>query len=178
MIGWLPHEFYQNTKFCIFTVSSQSLALLCFVLHISSTYSEQWIYTSWLDNAAFLIVKQTICSHAPFFLVFYLVTLTLSHTIHYLSQSSVLQMVSGLGQIRALQTIRREMDSWTICVNWEIVRVMTVALERGQTMPGCRRRKSHCSTWDKHNFILMNNWESLELGWDVCVWLLDVSVSW
>lgn len=78
-------------------------------------------------------------------------------------------MVSGLGQIRALQTIRREMDSWTICVNGEIGKGVTVALERGQTMPGCRRRKSQCSTWDKHNFILMNNWESLELGWDVSV---------
>lgn len=63
-------------------------------------------------------------------------------------------------------------------VNGEIGKGVTVALERGQTMPARRRRKSHCSTWDKHNFILMNNWESLELGWDKCAWVLRVSVSW
>lgn len=47
-----------------------------------------------------------------------------------------------------------------------------------QTATVCRRRKSHCSTWDKHNFILMNNWESLELGWDKCARAACVSVSW
>lgn len=83
-------------------------------------------------------------------------------------------MVSGLGQIRVLPTIRREMDSRTIRVNGEIG-----GPGRGdQTATVCRRRKSHCSTWDKHNFILMNNWESLELGWDKCVRAARVSVSW
>lgn len=129
------------------TVDRNSHQLFLFYIFLPQSiyyYSFQpWIYISWFDNVT---VKKDCLSQPqskPFVRkLYFFVPLTLSYTIYYLSQSSVLQMVSGLGQIRALQTIWREMDSWTICVNGEIGKGVTVALERGQTMPVCRKRKS------------------------------------
>lgn len=142
-------------------------------------------YTSRCDTAAikkdfsFPTIKQTICWGAPHFL-FFLFTLTLSYTIYYLFQSSVLQMVSGLRTNQGsanyqegngfLNNVCRRKNWW---------RSAERPRRGGQTMPARRGRKSHCSTWDKHNFILMNNWESLELGWDKCARIcVTVMLGW
>lgn len=126
-------------------------------------------------------VKQTICWGAPLFFIYFLfISLTLSCTMYYLFHSSVLQMVSGLRTNQGsanyqegngfLNNVCRRRNWW---------RVAERPRRRGQTMPARRGRKSHCSTWDKHNFILMNNWESLELGWDNCARIcVTVMLGW
>lgn len=110
---------------------------------------------------------------------FFFVSLTLSYTIYYSSQS--LCITNGL-RIRTNQGSPNYQEGNGFPNNarqrrnWQR---SDCGPERGdQTATVCRRRKSHCSTWDKHNFILMNNWESLELGWDKCARAECVSVSW
>lgn len=110
---------------------------------------------------------------------FFFVSLTPSYTIYYSSQS--LCITNGL-RIRTNQGSPNYQEGNgfpnNACQrrNWQ--RSEGGPGRRDQTATVCRRRKSHCSTWDKHNFILMNNWESLELGWDKCARAACVSVSW
>lgn len=112
-------------------------------------------------------------------LLFFFVSLTLSYTIYYSSQS--LCITNGLS-IRTNQGSPNYQEGNGFlniaCQrrNWQ--RSECGPGRGDQTATACRRRKSHCSTWDKHNFILMNNWESLELGWDKCARAACISVSW
>lgn len=123
-------------------------------------------YTTWFDNAmrSFYLTRSRSCVRIPVFCSF-------SSNIHNVlfipvfcnTNGPRMRDKSGFSKRPCGKLIPKQFGS-----SERIGTGVTMGPWEGQTMFVCHRRKSHGSTWDKHNFILMNNWDGLELRGDEC----------